>query len=803
MNNKVIFVSIASYKDPLLINTLNSLYDNADNPQEIRTVVFNQTDFKINNDHLLYNDDRNIEIYSLDFRNTRGVSWARNKIQSFIDNEQYYMQIDAHMEFAKSWDTNLKLWLSQCNAHKPAISFYPPAFDLENGKQLGGPVKNEPRALNMKAITSAGIGLSKELCDLYNGNNKPIPGTTFAAGFTFADIEYAKEVGYDPKLYWNYEESDQTLRAFTHGWVFFGTPEQVIWHKYNIDSTPSHFHEAKDGHGLENNSNAHAENKHFSGTYKGDYSLGDVRTLKEFEILNNINFEKKTLVNPKPKKDLLIIVPYRDREEHLQKYLELTPKYFDNQNVTYDILITELDPVGDWNAGLVCNSLVNFVKKADYKYLYIHHVDVYPISGKWVFPEDNEIFTNIGDVGSCLTTLYNFFKVGGYRNTFWGWGAEDDDLYKKMWEEGIKVTNIEESNSAFNVEFDTVFQEHERKFVGVNYSHNVALLKIKPDRNTNSIFDTNKYGFTHSLEHIRDNIYRQKIKPLVKSARETKNTNLVLGVVYDIDHRKITPFTKTASLVGTGKFDTVILDMSNTKNDTFTTHAGAYGAKVISQPGFASTDPFIERFIRYRDYLLTVDYENIILTDLMDVYFQDNPFQYLENIPEGYIAFNSEGITIEDSDWNRETINAVYNNDIIYEAISPYEVLCCGVIAGKKTDILNFIEVFLQEVNNVWENTPKGIRGVDQPIINKLIYFDQTIKTHTLRIEDAYCVHLHPIIYDPDKCRFTKDINFSGSRVQNLQLNKPFSIVHQYNRDNELYTRVTNHYKEHFSLINL
>ena len=57
MKNYEIFVSIASYKDSELINTINDLYENAKNPNEIRCVVFNQTDFTQFEDHKLYFED--------------------------------------------------------------------------------------------------------------------------------------------------------------------------------------------------------------------------------------------------------------------------------------------------------------------------------------------------------------------------------------------------------------------------------------------------------------------------------------------------------------------------------------------------------------------------------------------------------------------------------------------------------------------------------------------------------------------------------------------------------------------------
>ena len=59
-------------------------------------------------------------------------------------------------------------------------------------------------------------------------------------------------------------------------------------------------------------------------------------------------------------KQILIVVPFRNREEHLKDCLNHTPKYFRNQNISFDVLITELDNIGDWNRGICCNSLINF-----------------------------------------------------------------------------------------------------------------------------------------------------------------------------------------------------------------------------------------------------------------------------------------------------------------------------------------------------------------------------------------------------------------------------------------------------------
>ena len=791
--NNLIFVSIASYKDPELVSTIEDLYTNAEHPEQIRVVVFNQTDFKVNEDHLLYKEDRQVEVVSIDYRNTKGVSWARHKLQNYIENEKYYLQIDAHMRFGHHWDSKLIDYLNKANSTKPVIAFYPSGYDLERGKYESGIIINQPRGLNRKAVSSQGFGLGKEICALEHGDDKPIPGTTYAAGFCFAPIEYVKEVPYDPNLFWNYEETDQTLRAFTNGWTFFGIPECLIWHKYNTTGTANHFKESKDLVGYENSSNSHAELKYFSGEYKGNYPLGTQRTLKEFEILNHIDFEKQTLGN-RDKKDVIIVVPYRNRERDLEEYLKKVPEYFDSQEVTYDILITELDPEGDWNAGLVVNTVYNFLKKTEYKYIYIHHVDVYPVAGKWTFPEENEAFIGLGDAGSCVTTVRNFLKVGGYRNTFWGWGAEDDDLYRKFRSAGIHTIDVNTNKDRFPVEYNVEFQNHDRPFVGKNYGGNIYELSTTPDRNVNSIFDVNKYSTTHSLEQIQDNIYRQRVKPLTKSPLQTKNKNLVVGVIADLTFDDILPFVKTAIIYGTNEFDTVLIDASRGDTEELEKEAKAFGITYVRATPLTG-DLFTERYKLCREYIQSTDYEKIIMTDVSDVYFQDNPFKYYNEVPEDHIVFASEGITIKDSEWNYGTLGHIYDRSIL-DAIEPYEVLCCGIIGGSKLAILDLIDKYLKERENL-NRKETSIRGEDQPIIQKLLYADQVINRFAYRSDTPYAAHLHAPIYQPNECRFTNDIHINHNSVRDSQ-NRLFSMVHQYNRHPGLYSKVRHHYKNFY-----
>jgi len=220
-------------------------------------------------------------------------------------------------------------------------------------------------------------------------------------------------------------------------------------------------------------------------------------------------------------KQILIVVPFRDRHEHLKDFLNHTPKYFIDKKIEYDILIAELDNVGDWNHGLCCNSLINFNVEEKYEYIYIHDVDVCPLNGDWKFPKEKEIYFNLGDHGSCVMKYESYLNSGGFSNNFWGWGYMDDCLYRRL-----ILTGHEMVDCWGKILYDTKNQNHDREIHNINQSEKLKYLKKEYidknyfDIHIDGVHDTNKYGKTHSLIKIDDNIYKHNIYPLIKSPRE-------------------------------------------------------------------------------------------------------------------------------------------------------------------------------------------------------------------------------------------------------------------------------------------
>ena len=67
---------------------------------------------------------------------SKGTCWARERVQKFFNNEDYYLQIDSHMQFEKGWDKYMISYISKIKneGHEhhqpPIITCYPRGFEI-------------------------------------------------------------------------------------------------------------------------------------------------------------------------------------------------------------------------------------------------------------------------------------------------------------------------------------------------------------------------------------------------------------------------------------------------------------------------------------------------------------------------------------------------------------------------------------------------------------------------------------------------------------------------------------------------
>lgn len=133
MGNKMsIFISIASYEDPTLIRTIKSALKNADKPNEL---IFGLGLAYKTIPDLSFLSENQKKIIEFDVNSRPGVCRARYLIKKLYDQEDYFLQIDSHMIFDKSWDSYLinKIKEISINENQEKISISV-TLDFENFK---------------------------------------------------------------------------------------------------------------------------------------------------------------------------------------------------------------------------------------------------------------------------------------------------------------------------------------------------------------------------------------------------------------------------------------------------------------------------------------------------------------------------------------------------------------------------------------------------------------------------------------------------------------------------------------------
>lgn len=302
-----IFISIASYQDPMLEATIKSAYSNSENPENLIFGICDQSSEGIDISSLDFADQ--IKYEHIDPLYSEGPCWARYKIQKNFNNEDFYLQIDSHMQFEMGWDTYLIKYITKIRdinspEHQlPIITCYPRSFEISNFE------KGE-FILNNSDLNTHTIAYREDSMFMKNNYSRQIGsiassnishGYLIAAGFLFSTKEFVKQVPYDPEFYFYGEELSVMLRAFTRGFGIFHLPAVPIFHLYRdiIEvKRKLHWDESEDNnreikwHQREEKS-IHRLNELINNKINGVFGLGDKRTIKDYEYLSGVDLINK------------------------------------------------------------------------------------------------------------------------------------------------------------------------------------------------------------------------------------------------------------------------------------------------------------------------------------------------------------------------------------------------------------------------------------------------------------------------------------------------------------------------------
>ncbi|MDB9813101.1 UDP-N-acetylglucosamine-transferase [Gammaproteobacteria bacterium] len=309
-----IFISIASYQDPLLVSTIFGAYNNAQNKDGLIFSICDQADNPVIIDDLPFSDQVKYEHVDPVF--SKGPCWARQRAQSFYQDEEYFLQIDSHTQFLPGWDILFRdsflkieaLGSSDPYFAKPIITSYPRPFqviDFEKGlfELNTGDKDTQVIAYRKDSLFSRGsfsrqIGIPTE-------HNKITHAYLMAAGCIFTRGQFIKEIPYDPNYYFYGEELSMALRAFTRGYSFFHIPDVPLFHLYtDVSNVPRKLHWDPDDdknraikwHELEQRSLERLDDL-FANKIGGSMGLGSERSLEDYAIISGMDLKNKKVLD--------------------------------------------------------------------------------------------------------------------------------------------------------------------------------------------------------------------------------------------------------------------------------------------------------------------------------------------------------------------------------------------------------------------------------------------------------------------------------------------------------------------------
>jgi glycosyltransferase involved in cell wall biosynthesis len=339
MKENTVFIQIASYRDPELLPTLKDCIEKAKYPKNLRFGICWQHSPEDSWDSLdEYNNDPRFRIIDVNYKDSKGVCWARNQVQQKYEGEKYTLQIDSHHRFVQDWDDILIKMIKQLQKKghkKPLLTAYVSSYNPQND-----PAERvlEPWWMTFdRFIPEGAIFFLPATIPNWENLTEPIPSRFYSAHFCFTLGEFCKEVPHDPNYYFHGEEISIAARAYTWGYDLFHPHRVVVWHEYTRRGRTKQWDD--DPEWVLKNNESHRRNRALFGIDKEPkcgvcftgYDFGKERSLADYEAYAGIQFSTRgvqqyTIDNnfaPNPK--------IEDKDQYLKSFLKIFKHCIDLQ----------------------------------------------------------------------------------------------------------------------------------------------------------------------------------------------------------------------------------------------------------------------------------------------------------------------------------------------------------------------------------------------------------------------------------------------------------------------------------------
>ncbi|XP_028656330.1 beta-1,4-galactosyltransferase 4 [Erpetoichthys calabaricus] len=200
-------------------------------------------------------------------------------------------------------------------------------------------------------------------------------------------------------------------------------------------------------------------------SFRPSLTLHDVET-ENPEVSNGIYQPKECC----PLQSVAILIPHRNREKHLLYLLQNLHPFLQRQQLHYGIYVIHQAGHVTFNRAKLLNvGYLEALKDFAWDCFIFHDVDLVPENDYNLYQCDRQpkhlvVGRNATGYrlrykgyfgGVTAMTREQFLKVNGFSNTYWGWGAEDDDLRIRVELQRMKIVRPPPEVARYTMIFHT------------------------------------------------------------------------------------------------------------------------------------------------------------------------------------------------------------------------------------------------------------------------------------------------------------------------------------------------------------
>ena len=233
-----IFVSICSYRDPLLHKTIKSLMQEKSKRHKCTYSIFEQTAYNdsLEKKYPEFANHPDVIYKRIDPQYSDGCVWARYiNLMNIRECHDFVYQVDSHMLFDKNWDMFLvedyNMAAKIAGHDKVIITGACKEFSID---ETGAEVKTIPEfpmttyvkyyMINRNTLIPGAHG------DPYPVTEEPKEGFHILAGNFFTHREWIDNVGLVPASYFDCEEVLMSMMSFVAGYNIFHHTQTKCYH---------------------------------------------------------------------------------------------------------------------------------------------------------------------------------------------------------------------------------------------------------------------------------------------------------------------------------------------------------------------------------------------------------------------------------------------------------------------------------------------------------------------------------------------------------------------------------------------